>query len=135
MHSIVKTKPKKQITIWSYLATLMAVHLVFLILALVGVFELPFKQLWSIQLTSILLVLISASILFIKNNGDPAAQTFRLLIISVTQLLGYLSASLALIYTDQSVELVLYLLGLSLSVLILQTSYLVRRLKWPHELK
>jgi hypothetical protein len=28
---------------------------------------------------------------------------------------------------------VLYLLGLSLSVLILQTSYLVRRLKWAHE--
>jgi hypothetical protein len=111
------------------LATLFAVHLVFLILALVDVFELPFKQLWSIQLTSFLLVLISACILFIKNNGDPAAQTFRFLIISVTQLLGYLSASLALIYTNQSVELVLYLLGLSLSVLILQTSYLVRRLK------
>jgi hypothetical protein len=27
----------------------------------------------------------------------------------------------------------LYLLGLSLSVLILQTSYLVRRLKWAHK--
>ena len=107
----------------------MAVHLVFLILALAGVFELPLKQLWSIQFISLLLVLISAGILFIKNNGDPAAQTFRFLIISVTQLLGYLSASLALIYTDQSVELVLYLLGLSLCVLILQTSYLVRRLK------
>ena len=128
MHSIVKTNSKKQITPWSYLATLLAVHLVFLILALVRVFELPLKQLLSIQLTSLLLILISAGILFIKNNGD-AAQTFRFLIISVTQLLGYLSASLALIYTDQSVELVLYLLGLSLSVLILQTSYLVRRLK------
>jgi hypothetical protein len=33
------------------------------------------------------------------------------------------------------VESVLYLLGLSLSVLILQTSYLVRRLKWLHKLK
>lgn len=129
MRSIVKTNSKKQLTLFSYLATLLAVHLVFLILALAGVFELPLKQLWSIQFISLLLVLISAGILFIKNNGDPAAQTFRFLIISVTQLLGYLSASLALIYTDQSVELVLYLLGLSLSVLILQTSYLVRRLK------
>jgi hypothetical protein len=125
----VKTNSKKQLTLFSYLATLLAVHLVFLILALAGVFELPLKQLWSIQFISLLLVLISAGILFIKNNADPAAQTFRFLIISVTQLLGYLSASLALIYTDQSVELVLYLLGLSLSVLILQTSYLVRRLK------
>lgn len=129
MRSIVKTNPKKQITPRSYLATLLAVHVVFLILALVGIFELPLEQLWSIQFISLLLVLISAGILFIKNNGDAAAQTFRFLIISVTQLLGYLSVSLALIYTDRSVELVLYLLGLSLSVLILQTSYLVRRLK------
>jgi FtsH-binding integral membrane protein len=125
----VKTNSKKQITPWSYLATLLAVHLVFLILAIVSVFELPLKQLLSIQLTSLLLIMLSAGFLFIKNNGDAAAQTFRFLIISVTQLLGYLSASLALIYTDQSVEVVLYLLGLSLSVLILQTSYLVRRLK------
>ncbi len=129
MRSIVKTNLKKQITPRSYLATLLAVHVVFLILALVGIFELPLEQLWSIQFISLLLVLISAGILFIKNNGDAVAQTFRFLIISVTQLLGYLSVSLALIYTDQSVELVLYLLGLSLSVLILQTSYLVRRLK------
>ena len=129
MRSIVKTNLKKQITPRSYLATLLAVHVVFLILALVGIFELPLEQLWSIHFISLLLVLISAGILFIKNNGDAVAQTFRFLIISVTQLLGYLSVSLALIYTDQSVELVLYLLGLSLSVLILQTSYLVRRLK------
>jgi hypothetical protein len=129
MRSIVKTNSKKQLTLWSYLATLVAVHLVFLILAFLSVFELPWKQILSIQLTSLLLILISAGILFIQNKGDAAAQTFRFLIISVTQLLGYLSASLALIYTDQSVELVLYLLGLSLSVLILQTSYFVRRLK------
>lgn len=129
MHSIVKTNSKKQISPWSYLATLLAVHLVFLILAFVHIFELPLKQLLSIQLISLFLVLLSAGILFIKNNGDPAAQTFRFLIISVTQLLGYLSVSLALIYTNQSLELVLYLLGLSLSVLILKTSYFVRRLK------
>jgi len=135
MPSIVKTNPKKQITLWSYLATLVAVHLVFLILVLLGVFELSYKQLWSVQVTSMFLVLTSAGILFVKNNGDPTAQTFRFLILNVTQLLGYLSVSLALIYTDQSVESVLYLLGLSLSVLILQTSYLVRRLKWLHKLK
>ena len=129
MRSIVKTNSKKQLTLWSYLATLVAVHLVFLILAFLSVFEFTWKQILRIQLTSLLLILISAGILFIQNKGDAAAQTFRFLIISVTQLLGYLSASLALIYTDQSVELVLYLLGLSLSVLILQTSYLVRRLK------
>jgi hypothetical protein len=125
----VKTNPKKRLTLWSYLATLLAVHIVFFVLALIGVFHLPFQDVGSILGTSFLLVLASAGILFIRNNGDAAAQTFRFLVISVTQLLGYLSTSLALIYTDQSVELVLYLLGLSLSVLIIQTSYLVRRLK------
>ena len=124
-----KTNPKKRLTLWSYLATLLAVHIVFFVLALIGVFHLPFQDVGSILGTSFLLVLASAGILFIGNNGDAAAQTFRFLVISVTQLLGYLSTSLALIYTDQSVELVLYLLGLSLSVLIIQTSYLVRRLK------
>ena len=107
----------------------MAVHFVFVVLYLTSVFELPFGQMFVVQCASILLILTSAAILFIKNNGDPATQTFRFLIISVTQLLGYLSTSLALIYTDQTTELVLYLLSLSLSVLILQTSYLVRRLK------
>lgn len=82
-----------------------------------------------VQLASLLLILLSAAILFTKNSGDPAAQTFRFLIISVVQLLGYLSVSLALIYTDQDAVLVLYVLGLSLSILILQTSYFVRRLK------
>ena len=124
-----KTHPNKRIQPWSYLARLMAVHFVFVVLYLTSVFELPFGQMFAVQCASILLVLISAAILFVKNNGDPAAQTFRFLIISVTQLLGYLSVSLALIYTDQTTELVLYLLSLSLSVLILQTSYLVRRLK------
>jgi hypothetical protein len=111
------------------LATLLAVHLVFVFLYITSVFELTFGHMFAVQCASILLILISAAILFIKNNGDPAAQTFRFLIISVTQLLGYLSTSLALIYTDQSTELVLYLLSLSLSILILQTSYFVRRLK------
>jgi hypothetical protein len=125
----VKTHPNKRIQPWSYLATLLAVHLVFVFLYITSVFELTFGHMFAVQCASILLILISEAILFIKNNGDPAAQTFRFLIISVTQLLGYLSTSLALIYTDQSTELVLYLLSLSLSILILQTSYFVRRLK------
>ena len=124
-----KTHPNKRIQPWSYLATLLAVHLVFVFLYITSVFELTFGHMFAVQCASILLILISAAILFIKNNGDPAAQTFRFLIISVTQLLGYLSTSLALIFTDQSTELVLYLLSLSLSILILQTSYFVRRLK------
>ncbi len=124
-----KILPPKRIAPGSYLATLLAVHFVFVILYLTAIFRIPFGQMFAVQCTSFLLVLISVCILFIKNNGDPVVQTFRLLIIFVTQLLGYLSMSLALIYTDQSVALVLYLLSLSLSVLILQTSYLVRRLK------
>ena len=124
-----KILPPKRIAPGSYLATLLAVHFVFVILYLTAIFRIPFGQMFAVQCTSFLLVLISACILFIKNNGDHVVQTFRLLIIFVTQLLGYLSMSLALIYTDQSVALVLYLLSLSLSVLILQTSYLVRRLK------
>lgn len=123
-----KTSSRKRIGAWSYLATLSSVHFVFIILQLSAVFKLPIEQMLSVQLVSFILVLLSAAILFVKNNGDQAAQTFRFLIISVTQLLGYLSACLALIYTDQTTELVLYLLGLALSVLILQTSYLVRRL-------
>lgn len=129
MPSIVKTNAKLRLTPFTYLATLLTVHVVFFFLDLVHVFQLPNNQVLAVLLTSFLLVLLSCGILFVKNNGDAAAQTFRFLIISVTQLLGYLSTSLALIYTDQSAELVLFLLGLSLSVLILQTSYFVRRLK------
>lgn len=124
-----KTNAKLRLTPFSYLATLLTVHVVFFFLNLFDVFELPIKEILAVLLTSFLLILLSCGILFFKNNGDAAVQTFRFLIISVTQLLGYLSTSLALIYTDQSTELVLFLLGLSLSVLILQTSYFVRRLK------
>jgi NADH:ubiquinone oxidoreductase subunit K len=125
----VKTLPHKRLSAQSYLATLCAVHLVFIVLYLISVFEIQFEKMLIVQLASLLLILLSTAILFIKNSGDPAAQTFRFLIISVVQLLGYLSVSLALIYTDQDAVLVLYLLGLSLSILILQTSYFVRRLK------
>ncbi|MFM7006072.1 MAG: hypothetical protein ACKOWX_02345 [Flavobacteriales bacterium] len=124
-----KTNAKLSLNPLTYLATLLSVHVVFFFLNLGHVFQLPIKEVLATLLTSFLLILLSCGILFVKNNGEAAAQTFRFLIISVTQLLGYLSTSLALIYTDQSVELVLFLLGLSLSVLILQTSYFVRRLK------
>ena len=124
-----KTLPHKRLSARSYLATLCAVHLVFIVLYLISVFEIQFEKMLIVQLASLLLILLSAAILFIKNSGDAAAQTFRLLIISVVQLLGYLSISLTLIYSDQDAVLVLYVLGLSLSILILQTSYFVRRLK------
>lgn len=124
-----KTHPNKRLTPGSYLATILTVHLVFIILNLTSVFKLPFAKVFAVQLASVLLMLLSAGILFIKNNGDALAQTFRFLILMVTQMLGYLSISLALIYTEQELALVLYLLGLSMSILAIQTSYLVRRLK------
>lgn len=127
--SIMKTKLNKTIGVWSYLATLSAVHFVFIILQITGVFHIDIRQMLVVQSASLLLLLLSTSILFVKKTADTTSLTFRLLVLSVAQLLGYLSACLALIYSDQPTEMVLYLLGLSLCVLIMQTSYLVRRLK------
>lgn len=124
-----KTKLNKTIGVWSYLATLGAVHFVFVILQTTDVFQIDLRQMLVVQSASLLLLLLSTGILFVKKTADVTSLTFRLLVLSVTQLLGYLSACLALIYSDQPTELVLYLLGLSLCVLIMQTSYLVRRLK------
>mgnify|MGYP000430101907 CR=1 FL=1 len=124
-----KTKLNKTIGVWSYLATLGAVHFVFVILQTTDVFQIDLRQMLVVQSASLLLLLLSTGILFVKKTADVTSLTFRLLVLSVTQLLGYLSACLALIYSDQPNELVLYLLGLSLCVLIMQTSYLVRRLK------
>ena len=124
-----KTKLNKTIGVWSYLATLGAVHFVFVILQTTDVFQIDIRQMLVVQSASLLLLLLSTGILFVKKTADATSLTFRLLVLSVTQLLGYLSACLALIYSDQPTELVLYLLGLSLCVLIMQTSYLVRRLK------
>lgn len=124
-----KTKLNKTIGVWSYLATLSAVHFVFIILQITGVFHIDIRQMLVVQSASLLLLLLSTSILFVKKTADTTSLTFRLLVLSVAQLLGYLSACLALIYSDQPTEMVLYLLGLSLCVLIMQTSYLVRRLK------
>lgn len=124
-----KTKLNKTIGVWSYLATLGAVHFVFVILQTTDVFQIDLRQMLVVQSASLLLLLLSTGILFVKKTADVTSLTFRLLVLSVTQLLGYLSACLALIYSDQPTEMVLYLLGLSLCVLIMQTSYLVRRLK------
>lgn len=124
-----KTKLNKTIGVWSYLATLGAVHFVFIILQITGVFHIDIRRMLVVQSASLLLLLLSTGILFVKKTADATSLTFRLLVLSVTQLLGYLSACLALIYSDQPTEMVLYLLGLSLCVLIMQTSYLVRRLK------
>ena len=73
--------------------------------------------------------LLGMLILFLKNNGDPQGNTFRLLIMITVQLLSYLSTSLALIYTNQSNVLVLHLLGLALSLILVQTIVLVKLLK------
>jgi len=108
---------------------MLAIHIAFVLLALLDVFKLNLNQGLLAQLCSFFIVLVSAAILFFKNNGNPQVFTFRLLILTTTQLLGYLSIVLALIYTNQATTFIFYLLGLALSVLIIQTSYIVRRLK------
>lgn len=108
---------------------MLAIHLAFVLLSVFGVFQLNLNQALAAQLSSFFIVLISSAILFFNNKGNPHAFTLRLLILTTTQLLGYLSILLALIYTNQAEAFIFYLLGLALSVLIIQTSYIVRRLK------
>lgn len=107
-----------------------AIHVAFVLLAFLHIFKLSLNQVLLAQLSSLFIVLVSAAILFLKNNGNQSAFTFRLLILTTTQMLGYLSVLLAFIYTNQANAFVFYLLGLALSVLVIQTSYIVRRLKW-----
>jgi hypothetical protein len=95
-----------------------------------SIFKINSNQLLLAQLSSLFIILVSTAILFLKNNGNQSAFTFRLLILMTTQMLGYLSILLAFIYTNQAAQFVFYMLGLALSVLVIQTSYLVRRLKW-----
>ena len=109
---------------------MLAIHGAFAILALLSIFKINATQLLLAQLSSLFIILVSTAILFFKNTGDQSAFTFRLLILMTTQMLGYLSILLALIYTNQAAQFVFYMLGLALSVLVIQTSYLVRRLKW-----
>jgi hypothetical protein len=108
---------------------MLAIHGAFAILALLSIFKINSTQLLLAQLSSLFIFLVSAAILFLKNNGNQSAFTFRLLILMTTQMLGYLSILLAFIYTNQAAQFVFYMLGLALSVLVIQTSYLVRRLK------
>jgi hypothetical protein len=108
---------------------MLAIHGAFTILALLSIFKINSNQLLLAQLSSLFIILVSTAILFLKNNGNQSAFTFRLLILMTTQMLGYLSILLAFIYTNQAAQFVFYMLGLALSVLVIQTSYLVRRLK------
>jgi len=109
---------------------MLAIHGAFAILALLSIFKINSNQLLLAQLSSLFIILVSTAILFLKNNGNQTAFTFRLLILMTTQMLGFLSILLAFIYTNQAAQFVFYMLGLALSVLVIQTSYLVRRLKW-----
>ena len=113
---------------------MLAIHGAFAILALLEIFKISSNHLLLAQLSSFFIILVSAAILFLKNTGDQSAFTFRLLILMTTQMLGYLSILLAFIYTNQASQFVFYMLGLALSVLVIQTSYLVRRLKWVQKL-
>ena len=70
---------------------------------------------------------------YAKKKVDPQADTFRLLIMITVQLLSFLSVCLALIYTNQSNNLVLHLLGLALTLIVVQTVFIVRRLKSTDE--
>jgi hypothetical protein len=108
---------------------MLAIHGAFAILALLSIFKINSNQLLLAQLSSLFIILVSTAILFLKNNGNQSVFTFRLLILMTTQMLGYLSILLAFIYTNQAAQFVFYMLGLALSVLVIQTSYLVRRLK------
>jgi drug/metabolite transporter (DMT)-like permease len=83
--------------------------------------------------TSAFIELIGLLILYAKKEVDPQADTFRLLIMITVQLLSFLSVCLALIYTNQSNNLVLHLLGLALTLIVVQTVFIVRRLKSTDE--
>jgi hypothetical protein len=83
--------------------------------------------------TSAFIEFVGLLILYVKKEVDPQADTFRLLIMITVQLLSFLSVCLALIYTNQSNNLVLHLLGLSMTLIFVQTVYIVRRLKSTDE--
>ena len=83
--------------------------------------------------TSAFIELVGLLILYAKKEVDPQAYTFRLLIMITVQLLSFLSVCLALIYTNQSNNLVLHLLGLALTLIVVQTVFIVRRLKSTDE--
>ena len=125
-----KTKNRRPIGIKSYLAVLFSVHVVFVILQLTKVFNIDIQHMLVVQFISLLITFLSAAVLFVNNNnGDASAQIIRLIVLIVLQLIGYMSSCAALILTYKPRTLVMYLLSMALSVLVFQTSYLVRRLK------
>ncbi len=77
--------------------------------------------------------LIGLLILYVKKEVDAFADTFRLLIMITVQLLSFLSICLALIYTNQSNQLVLHLLALALAMIVVQTIYIAGQLKSTNE--
>jgi hypothetical protein len=83
--------------------------------------------------TSGFIALLGLLILFVKKEKDPQADTFRLLIMITVQLVSFLSICLALIYTNQPNALVIHLLGMALTMITVQTIYLVKRLKTTNE--
>jgi len=83
--------------------------------------------------TSAFIELVGILILYAKKKADPQANTFRMLIMITVQLLSYLSVCTALIYTNQSTALVLHLLGLAMTLIVVQTIFIVRRLKSTDE--
>lgn len=124
-----KTKNRRPIGIKSYLAVLFSVHVVFVILQLTKVFDIDIQHMLVVQFISLLIIFLSAAVLFVNNNGDASAQIIRLIVLIVLQLIGYMSSCAALILTYKPRALVMYLLSMALSVLVFQTSYFVRRLK------
>lgn len=125
-----KTKNRRPIGIKSYLAVLFSVHVVFVILQLTKVFNIDIQHMLVVQFISLLITFLSAAVLFVNNNNrDASAQIIRLIVLIVLQLIGYMSSCAALILTYKPRTLVMYLLSMALSVLVFQTSYLVRRLK------
>lgn len=83
--------------------------------------------------TSAFIGLIGLLILYVKKEVDAFVDTFRLLIMITVQLLSFLSICLALIYTNQSNQLVLHLLALALAMIVVQTIYIARQLKSTNE--
>jgi hypothetical protein len=82
---------------------------------------------------STLIALVGILILYARKSEVPQADAFRLLIMITVQLLSFMSVSLALIYTNQSETLVFHLLGLAMTLIVVQTVFIVRRLKSTDE--
>ena len=83
--------------------------------------------------TSGFIAFLGLLILYLKKEKNPQIDTFRLLIMITVQLLSFLSVCLALIYTNQSNDLVIHLLAIALAMIAVQTIYLANRLKSSNE--